>query len=499
MKKILTGILTFCFIILTPAFAFSDVPLNFWAYDKIDQMYKSGIISGFEDGTFRPNSPITREQSAAILTKFFELSQTEELKVFEDVSTGRWSYEYNSIIGQYMPIDEIDGKFYFRPQDFATRVEIAKTVSEIIGLELAENDLDIIEKFNDKDEFLEEDKEYIAKVANNKIMVGDDKSEFRPNATITRAEFCALIYNIYLIKNDLKDQETEKTLMTINGENISYGEFSLYLTLQKKVYEAMLGGADIWNEEIDGKTLIEIVKESTKTGLISEKVKVQKAKNMGIELTVEQRNEIESYANSNVGRDICEFYDITPEQLCKINSDGMLVFELAKFMYENTNHAGHLHVDINSHIDTIKYNARHILLSTEGLNAEEKQEVKDKAQDLLNRVKQGEDFATLANQYSDDPGSNKNGGLYENVGLGEFVAEFEQAALTLSNNMIYPDLVESTFGYHIIKLESKMKTTRELTSDEKQEIMSSELEELSKEWLDAAAIEINEELYKAIK
>lgn len=497
MIKKFFSILIFCFTILTPAFAFSDVLVDFWAYDKIDQMYKSGIISGFEDGTFRPNDKITREQSAAILTNFFELSIPSEIKVFEDVSIGRWSEEYNNIVSPFMPIDEVGGKFYFRPEDFATRVEIAEAVSKIIGLELKENDLEILNNFKDKDNFLEKDKEYIALVANNKIMVGDDKAEFRPNDTITRAEFCALIYNIYLIKNDLQDKTQAKTIMVINGENISTSDFNVYFTLQAKVYEAMLGGPSIWEEEVDGKTLRDVVKETTKEGIISEKVRVQKAIENGIKLSEEAKNEIKEYANGEVGLEICEFYGITPEQLYKINSDGMLIYELSKVMYESKDHTGHAHNDINSPVDTLIYSARHILLSTEDLSEDEKEKVKENAEELLKRVLSGEDFATLANEYSMDPGSNQNGGLYDNVSLGQFVSEFENAAISLKDGEIYPTLVESDFGYHIIKLEKLIKTTRELTEDEKQEIMSLELEELAKEWIKNSVIEINEEAYKA--
>jgi hypothetical protein len=85
---------------------------------------------------------------------------------------------------------------------------------------------------------------------------------------------------------------------------------------------------------------------------------------------------------------------------------------------------------------------------------------KAKALDILNRAKAGEDFATLANENTEDPG-NKNskgelqGGLYKDVKKGQMVPPFEQAALALEPGQIAPDLVESDFGYHIIKLEKK--------------------------------------------
>ncbi|HEX8265800.1 MAG TPA: peptidylprolyl isomerase [Pyrinomonadaceae bacterium] len=81
--------------------------------------------------------------------------------------------------------------------------------------------------------------------------------------------------------------------------------------------------------------------------------------------------------------------------------------------------------------------------------------IKDKAQQVLARAKSGEDFGKLAKEFSEDPGSKDKGGLYENVKKGQMVPEFEAAALALENGKVAENLVESQYGYHIIKLENK--------------------------------------------
>jgi parvulin-like peptidyl-prolyl isomerase len=83
---------------------------------------------------------------------------------------------------------------------------------------------------------------------------------------------------------------------------------------------------------------------------------------------------------------------------------------------------------------------------------------RDLAVKLLERAKAGEDLAALANQYTEDPGNNgtdgtKQGGLYSGIKKGVFVPSFEKAALSLEAGRLYPSLVETDFGYHIIKLE----------------------------------------------
>ena len=86
---------------------------------------------------------------------------------------------------------------------------------------------------------------------------------------------------------------------------------------------------------------------------------------------------------------------------------------------------------------------------------------KAKAQEILNRAKAGEDFAALADEFSQDPGNKgpdgqPQGGLYKDVPKGRMVAPFEAAALALQEGQVAPELVETDFGFHIIKLERKL-------------------------------------------
>ncbi|MEP6703644.1 MAG: peptidylprolyl isomerase [Acidobacteriota bacterium] len=87
-----------------------------------------------------------------------------------------------------------------------------------------------------------------------------------------------------------------------------------------------------------------------------------------------------------------------------------------------------------------------------------------KANEILERAKKGEDFAKLANEFSEDPGNRgekgeSHGGLYKNVGLGVMVPPFEMAALAVQPGQVVPQIVESDFGFHIIKLERRGKAT----------------------------------------
>ncbi|MBP9802123.1 protein translocase subunit SecD [Patescibacteria group bacterium] len=91
-------------------------------------------------------------------------------------------------------------------------------------------------------------------------------------------------------------------------------------------------------------------------------------------------------------------------------------------------------------------------------------EAKNLAQEILNKALLGDDFAQLAKEYSEDLESAQNGGDLPWVKKGDFVPEFDQAIFdTLKIGEISQELVESQFGYHIIKkLEERLNDQGEI-------------------------------------
>lgn len=94
---------------------------------------------------------------------------------------------------------------------------------------------------------------------------------------------------------------------------------------------------------------------------------------------------------------------------------------------------------------------RHILVKPQGDSPEAKEGAKKKAEDLLERLKKGEDFAALAKEHSEDPGSKDKGGQYPGEMVAQFVEPFRKAVEGLAPGELDSKLTETQFGYHIIK------------------------------------------------
>jgi len=96
--------------------------------------------------------------------------------------------------------------------------------------------------------------------------------------------------------------------------------------------------------------------------------------------------------------------------------------------------------------------ASHILFTLAAdADTETKDNVKTEAQAVLDKINSGSDFSEMAKLHSKDPGSADNGGDLGFFGKGEMLPAFEESAYSLQPGSV-SELVESSFGYHIIKL-----------------------------------------------
>ena len=97
-----------------------------------------------------------------------------------------------------------------------------------------------------------------------------------------------------------------------------------------------------------------------------------------------------------------------------------------------------------------RVHVRHILIMTQGKPPADEPKLKAKAEDLLKQVRAGADFAKLAKENSEDPGSKDNGGEYWIQRDGQMVKEFEDAAFRLKPGQ--SEIVKTSYGYHVFQV-----------------------------------------------
>ncbi len=140
-------------------------------------------------------------------------------------------------------------------------------------------------------------------------------------------------------------------------------------------------------------------------------------------------------------------------------------------MEKNQTYNAIMELGVESYYDQVR--ARHILIKTvDDANQPYSEEDYAKALETINEIRDkalaGDDFAELATEFTEDPGSKETGGEYT-FGRGRMVAEFEEAAFGLDEGGI-SEVVETQYGFHVIKLEEKIPSTEEQVAQAKEEL-----------------------------
>lgn len=103
---------------------FSDVNQAHWAHGFILAARDAGFVSGYSDGTFKPDAPVTRAEIASMLTRAFAMEQTRELIPFPDVPQDHWAKGSIEILVRAGITTGYEDNT-FRPGNQATRAEVA--------------------------------------------------------------------------------------------------------------------------------------------------------------------------------------------------------------------------------------------------------------------------------------------------------------------------------------------------------------------------------------
>ena len=112
---------------------FDDVPANHWASGNIGAAANQGIITGNGHGEFKPDDPLTREEMAAILVRAYELTGSSTIS-FPDVDENSWSYPYiEKLVANNITTGLPDGTY--APKKNISRAEFSAMVARVIRAE----------------------------------------------------------------------------------------------------------------------------------------------------------------------------------------------------------------------------------------------------------------------------------------------------------------------------------------------------------------------------
>ena len=106
-------------------YRFTDVTPQFWAYNSITKMTKEGFMSGYKNGTFKPNDPLSREEAASLFSKMIgEPPSIMLASSFTDITSDRWSSLAIESVARANIISGYGDKTY-RPEQYMSRQEFA--------------------------------------------------------------------------------------------------------------------------------------------------------------------------------------------------------------------------------------------------------------------------------------------------------------------------------------------------------------------------------------
>ncbi|KAB7707203.1 hypothetical protein F9802_09355 [Bacillus aerolatus] len=198
---------------------FRDISSEYWAYPQIAKMADRGIITGFEDGTFRAGATVTRAQSAIFIGRALNVNTNQaKAPAFQDISPlGTAAYPYIAALTERGVFSKAD---HFHPNRTLTRAELAKIMVTAFSLPEAKGP-----DFTDVPDSHWAAK-YIDALAAAGITSGTSPTTFSPDGQVTRGQLAVFINNALNDKQP-NDQVEEVTALKQTKEPAADTHFEM--------------------------------------------------------------------------------------------------------------------------------------------------------------------------------------------------------------------------------------------------------------------------------
>ncbi|MFD2114889.1 family 10 glycosylhydrolase [Paenibacillus yanchengensis] len=174
---------------------FTDIGKH-WAKAQIEQAVARCMVSGYDDGTFQPNKAITREEFAVMLVRALQIDAANAALPFKDsVTIGKWSLDaVERAIGAGIISGYNDG--YFRPKALVNRAEVTAMAVRALQLTVDTGATTVSTSFLDNHLIPAWVKPYAKTAADHKLIAGRSGNYFAADASTTRAEAVVIILRL---------------------------------------------------------------------------------------------------------------------------------------------------------------------------------------------------------------------------------------------------------------------------------------------------------------
>ena len=165
---------------------------NHWAKEYIEYGVEKGYINGYTDNTFKPNKTVTRAEFSKMLNSALKITGTSAAD-FSDVKEADW-FSTDVMRAQYAGYIKGYEDKSFKPNNPISRQEAAVIFSRIMLPISARADLGV---FNDKADIASWAGDAVAMIAQKGYMKGDQNGNVKPNGQLTRAEAAVFFWSLY--------------------------------------------------------------------------------------------------------------------------------------------------------------------------------------------------------------------------------------------------------------------------------------------------------------
>jgi hypothetical protein len=207
---LLTVVISLLFTMTANAAAFTDISTH-WAKSYIERVAAKGIVSGYNDGTFKPDNNVTVLEALVMISRLYDIDDDLKEKIVEEYEPSlkkmtntlysEWSFEYLSVIIELGVVSENGIEDMFAKKTIfqqATREEIAVLLTKAMMLGDEAQNLKVYTlPFADAAKISTSARPYVYVMYDKDILEGDSSKNINPSAKITRAEIATLLDKAY--------------------------------------------------------------------------------------------------------------------------------------------------------------------------------------------------------------------------------------------------------------------------------------------------------------